>query len=919
MKTARLARLAGPAVVGIVTAGLTWPAPATAATMTPGGRLGPPNTWVATGPMDAARSGQTATLLPDGRVLVAGGGTASAELYDPATRTFSPAGRMSSPRTNATATLLPDGQVLVAGGLLRGKRQLASADLYDPATGTWSRTGPMHVARSGQTATLLPDGQVLVAGGGCNGKGFFQCTPGVYGLSQSTAELYHPSTGRWTLTGAMSARRQYQTATLLRSGKVLVAGGRAYCNDGICVDTRSAELYNPVTGTWAATGPMGAARERHTATLLPDGRVLAAGGENVSGISGFSTPRTAELYNPATGTWARTPSMAVAHVGQTATLLRNGWVLVAGGHTAVAEIYEPARDLWVSPGAMTTVRTGQTATLLPGGYVLATGGTGRDGRPLTTAEQFLAGPGPLVTITPGSIAFGGQQVGSASRARSYRVANDGSADLVATGVALAGAHPGDFRASTGCAQAPVPPGGTCTVSVRFAPAFTGLRTASAVVTSNAPPGPQSVALSGYGGGPDAFVPAGPMATPRDHATATLLPGGDVLVAGGETSPGHSIAGAELYNPADRSFSATGSLHTARSAAAAALLRDGQVLIAGGTGNSANLASAELYNPATGRWRPTAPMHESGYGLTATPLPDGNVLVTGFFSTHAEVYHPATATWTDTGPMVVTHFLGTATLLRDGQVLAAGGGSDRAELYNPASNAWTATGSLPVAIQQQTATLLPDGQVLVAGGNVPVYQGRALTSAELYDPGTGSWQTSNPMHVGRSGATATLLPDGTVLAAGGCSRRCDRAVASAETFSTGGFLPTDPMTQARVFQTATRLADGDVLVAGGDQIPGGRATATAELYTPILASMRPGSGPPGTRVTISGSGFYAAETVRVFWDNKTVIGHTTSSAAGTFTCQVTIPAAKAGTHQVDAVGNHSGRTGMGAFTTFTVTG
>jgi hypothetical protein len=136
-----------------------------------------------------------------------------------------------------------------------------------------------------------------------------------------------------------------------------------------------------------------------------------------------------------------------------------------------------------------------------------------------------------VRITPASLSFGGQQVGSISGARSYRVANEGSADLVAGGVALTGRHPADFRASTGCARAPVPPGGTCTVSVRFVPRFTGLRTAAAVLTDSAPRAPQGVAVSGFGGGPDAFVPVGPMATPRDHATATLLPDGDVLVAG----------------------------------------------------------------------------------------------------------------------------------------------------------------------------------------------------------------------------------------------------------------------------------------------------------------------------------------------------------------------------------------------------
>src|SRR6516165_5480278 len=209
-------RLTVVATAVVLAAGLSVPAfaaSATAGTAHPAHQRALPNSWVPTGPMAHARSGQTATLLPDGKVLVVGGGTASAELYNPATRTFSPAGRMAVPRTDATATLLRDGKVLVAGGLLRGKIQQASAELFDPTTGRWSATGSMQVPRSGQTATLLPDGKVVVAGGGCNGRGFLQCSPGAFGVSQASAELYNPATGKWAFTSAMSTGRQYGTAT----------------------------------------------------------------------------------------------------------------------------------------------------------------------------------------------------------------------------------------------------------------------------------------------------------------------------------------------------------------------------------------------------------------------------------------------------------------------------------------------------------------------------------------------------------------------------------------------------------------------------------------------------------------------------------------------------------------------------------
>src|SRR5215469_9297869 len=778
--TSRLAcrnRLVVIATVGALTSSLILPMLSVAASAATT-RLGPPNTWAGTGQMNVARASHTATLLPNGKVLIAGGGTAKAELYNPATRTFSLTGRMPVAVTDATATLLRTGKVLVAGGL-QGNHQVSSAELYNPGTGTWSPTGSMNRARSGQTATLLPNGQVLVAGGFNN------------------------------------------------------------CDDDFCSDTKTAELYDPATGTWSGTGSMHVAREQHTATLLPNGQVLVAGGLNEGGFGNGARYSSAELYNPATGKWSAAPSMAKVHVGATATPLRNGWVLVAGGDTKVAEIYEPQRDIWVSPGAMSIARSDPAAALLPDGHVLVTGGNGPDGRPQTSAEEFLAGPGPLVTITPGSIAFGGQLVGTVSGTRTYRVTNVGTAGLVVSGTAVTGKNPGDFRVATTCGSAAVAPGGTCTVQVRFAPSSISLRSATPAVSDNAPLSPQGPAVTGYGAGPDSFVPAGPMTSPREDFTATLLKNGAVLMAGGQIGITHPLASAELYNPATHSFSATGSLDGPRSRPAASLLPNGQVLVTGGiTTNFADLSSAELYNPATGKWANTTPANAPGYAQTSTALPNGNVLVTGFGGSGAstgEVYNPAKATWTNTGPMPAQQSFATATLLPNGQVLVAGGASAAAELYNPATNAWKATGSLTTARQGATATLLPDGQVLVAGGVTPGGASNALPNAELYDPATGKWTATASMNAGRYGGTATLLPDGTVLATGGCTGGCGHqpALASTEIYQNSFWFPITSMTQPRVSQTATPLPNGQVLVAGGGESFYGAGTPTAELFTPVL--------------------------------------------------------------------------------------
>jgi WD40 repeat protein len=300
--------------------------------------------WAATGSMLAPRFEYTATLLPDGKVLVAGGSNntgelASAELYDPIGGTWTATGAMATGRFGHTATLLPDGKVLVAAGSHDGFPDGPTAELYDPISGTWTATGAMATERYEPTATLLPDGRVLVAGG--TGRRSPGPTP---------AELYDPASGTWTATGAVAARA-CNTATLLPNGNVLVAGGRiVHGPDPLA----SAELYDPQSGAWSATQAMVAPRSCHTATLLPDGRVLVAGGAGGADTSAPDQLASAELYDPASGTWSATASMVAERSSHTATLLPDGRVLVASGNgleigiggvvLASAELYDPGSE-----------------------------------------------------------------------------------------------------------------------------------------------------------------------------------------------------------------------------------------------------------------------------------------------------------------------------------------------------------------------------------------------------------------------------------------------------------------------------------------------------------------------------------------------------------------------------------------------
>ncbi len=380
---------------------LVVPTPSRAAeSLEPGPTAAPsrPHSWTATGPMITPGRVGPATLLPNGTVLLAGGTVgsellASAELFDPGSGSWVAAAAMLQGREGHTATLLSDGTVLVAGGNSRAEQDpaLASAELYDPATGTWTATGQMTQPRTGHTATLLSDGRVLLAGGDSPD---YLARPGDFSPHYLlSAELYDPVARTWTATADMIQARIGHTATLLPDGRVLVAGGSTADR------LESAELYDPATGTWTGTADMTEPYFGHTATLLPDGRVLIAGGDAPSG-PGARGWAHAELYNPVTGTWMATGSMVTPRLAHAATLLPDGRVLVSGGRAdggpqsalvREAELYDPATGRWTATRGMREARSGHSATLLADGRVLVSGGTDSD--VLFSAESYDPGGG----------------------------------------------------------------------------------------------------------------------------------------------------------------------------------------------------------------------------------------------------------------------------------------------------------------------------------------------------------------------------------------------------------------------------------------------------------------------------------------------------------------------------------------------
>ncbi len=336
------------------------------------------------GTMLAMRQSHSATLLPDGTVLIAGGGdremvSASAELFDPHSGTFSETGAMTTPRAGHEATLLPNGKVLITGGMSNGRNVLASAELYDPATRRFALAGEMKIAREAHRAIVLNSGKVLITGG------LSPVWP-----QQRNAEIYDPATGDFSFAGEMTVSRADHTATLLSNGMVLLSAGSTGRSINEAV-TETTEVYDPSTNRFTASGNLSVPRHKHAAVRLNDGKVLVIGGAS-SRLREFY--QSAELYDPASGRFSSTGGMSAARfkIREAAVLLGDGRVLVAGGGMRL-EVYDPARGTFsLLPDRVTTSLHYSTTTLLRNGTALIAGGYGTEGLP--SAGAWLYDPKP---------------------------------------------------------------------------------------------------------------------------------------------------------------------------------------------------------------------------------------------------------------------------------------------------------------------------------------------------------------------------------------------------------------------------------------------------------------------------------------------------------------------------------------------
>jgi uncharacterized delta-60 repeat protein len=467
--------------------------------------------WNSANPMTKDRRFHTATRLPDGRVLVVGGTGSSgvgktAEIFDPTAGNWIATGSTTNTFTEHTANLLPNGTVLVSGGL-SGNR----VGLYDPASGNWTTNVPwLNVARQLHSATLLAGGRLLVAGG-------------YFTAATNSVEIYDYASGTWTTNGLASTNISLSTLTLLPSGKVLAAGGAVTVGSDSFIGTNFSRVYDPATGNWNAVAPMNFGRASHTITLLPNGKILVAGGYSVStNVFPYTTlyVTNSELYDLASDTWSVSGALNYPRAGHTTTLLPNGKVLLAGGSVTNSELYDPATGMWTLTGSMNQAHLGNAAILLPTGKILSAGnGLSELFDPAAGTWTKFTNGGDGNTYLTATLLFGGRVL----------LAGGGStSSMLYDPLAGTWTNTGSMNYARSRHLATLLPNGKVLVAGKSDTTFTG--------------DPTLLSAELYDPITGTWTLTGSMSTRRYGSAAALLPNGKFLIVGGT-----NLATAEIYD------------------------------------------------------------------------------------------------------------------------------------------------------------------------------------------------------------------------------------------------------------------------------------------------------------------------------------------------------------------------------------
>jgi WD40 repeat protein len=755
--------------------------------------------WEGTDSMVVSRRGHSATLLSNGEVLIAGGasGILQGELYDPSSGTFRLTSPMGNERISHRAIRTGSGEVLVVGGVDAQGRGLNTVEVYDPHTGLFSPSGPLSTARIASALALLPDGRVLCAGGGTTSAAL------------SSTEIWDPATRAFSPSAAMATPRTLVTAVPLHDGGVLVAGG---WNAGQPLS--SAEVFDPIRGRFDSVSSMMRRRGNAALITLPNGHVLTAGGRDNNGALAY-----AEVFDTDTREFSTVGDMSRARAAPMGLLLPSGKPLVTG---ATGEAFGPsdffdARTGQFLPTPFGPLGDGSTLTLLPSGAALATGGMLAEQSSSSTASVFL----------PSTTTVGARELPlGVSGAASVRLA-DGDV-LVLGGVAVlleSGSYApyrGTFRFCPETMRfrenAALPS------DVRFTGGVTLLSDGRVFVADN----------GGFILDPVSNQLTVPPATAeRSQSSAIRLNDGRVLVTGGRSPTGGTLASAEVYDPGLNSAIPVAPMSVPRCLHASALLPSGEVLVAGGFDPSMPYPEmlrheAEIFDPATGTFRTTDSTTRT-CDQPALRLSDGSVFLPCWDG--YEIFDPVTETFLDTPSQPVSS--PAAALLEDGRVVMTGGWagdppSRQISVFDPVSRVCSSAGELNLPRVYHNATALGGTRVLVAGGIQTSSQfSVASATAEVFDVATGQSTLLSPAVDAYAEHAATVLASGQVLVTGGLAHGSPRAqLVDAENPEVGEVLT---MSAARSEHTSTLLRNWKVLITGGRSW--NEAVASAELFDP----------------------------------------------------------------------------------------
>ncbi len=778
--------------------------------------------WLALPDLAEGRAYTCATTLADGRVMILGGmekegvppigAKSTVEIFDETKGAWAVSVPMLGPRRWEGCATLKDGRVIVVGGSLGNGTELATTELFDPKTSAWTK-GP-DAARTYDAARLvvLDDGRVLATVSG-------------------HADVFDPKTSTWTaVTGQIPAA---PSVTLLADGRVFMVGW-----------TVPAAIVDPTTLVATAV-PGTTERGGAAAARFADGRVLFAGGADAA----RKPLSTAEIFDPKTKAFTKVDPMRAAHLAHTASVLPNGRVVFIGGiaSKSSADLGMQIEIFNAFPGASCTRgEECQSGFCVDGvccdkacnGACEACGEAGKQGICSGVDGAPRAGHAtcaPFSTCTKGACATscaGDAQCSAGNVCWKDRCAPEkGICDGDGTVVSRDGTR-------KDCGAFACTPAGDCmTTCANSSDCRSGkLCDAGACID---PKPPEEAASScavpvQRGRFPLALLFLAALVAVRARRRARVLLFGAALSA---LSIGCSVdRPASLARRTDEVVWKPAELPQGtpfRVFATSTRLVDGRVLVLGGTAESA-LSTALIYDGPTGKWANAGAMTMVRAGHTATALADGRILVVGgegAAASSAEIYDPVAGTSSKIAAPTHPRNRHAATPLADGRVVIVGGAdasaSKSVEIFDPASGAFTVAAGLEKAHRETSASLLPNGRVLIVGGK------GAGTTVEIFDPASGSFALGPPTAGAHEEHSAVVLPDHRVLVAGGAGREVEIHDPATQTWKTLGTL-----SKPRYGVRGTVLASGRVLLAGGSDVTLDEVFASTELVDPLLAKVTP---------------------------------------------------------------------------------